>query len=619
MPDILRKNRLVPVLSAFVRDHPCIVLFIVAFLIYNLNFRNINSADTLGASLLPFVILDTHALWLSVSSPLIQPENIVSFIQVGNNLYPAYPIVTPVLVTPLYIIPYLVMKVLHIPLDMSDSTCFLIVYVMEKIAASVITAAAVAVFYAGLKEIVRERIALITALVLAFGTCMWSINSQALWQHGMIALLFSILFYLVVRNERREEVWIPVLLGICSALLVFTRPADMFLALPVVVYAVFRKTRFFRTWIISAGIAALPFIIYNESVAGTIFGGYSSLLTEFSFGYQTLIHLAGILISPNRGLFVFTPIAILGILGFLRIRSRIKNPALQQVFYSFGIAFVLEVLVYSAFNCWWAGTTYGPRFFAGSLPMIFVLVGIYLDSVSGEKGDDRDKRPNTVKILCLLIGALILWSVFVQVVGAFYYPNGNWNDSPTSFSSGSFATADTSRLWNVTDNQIFRTFSAGPIIINPVSVIQNLQRKNDIVDPATDFSLRMGLDLQDGWGNLEYRDGLPVRSIAQYSSVSIQYMRYSLVENNCTLTLVASGRDAPKTLEIFVNKKYVGSYPVPVQNTEISLPISLKSSLRLGNNLLEFRVPENCTGPVGSGIEDTGCLDIRKITINRVA
>jgi len=314
--DKILKNRILSKIYCYVCSHPYLILFLFTFIIYNINFRNIDSADTLAASLLPFAILNTHVPWLMASSPLITPENIVSFMPVNNILYSSYPIVTPILVTPLYVPSYITMNLLHIPLDMSNSTCFLIVFIMEKIAASFITAAAVVIFFAGLKEIVRRNVALVTTLILAFGTSMWSINSQALWQHGMIALLFSILFYLIVRNEKQEDTRIFILLGICSALLVFTRPSDMFLVLPAFVYAAFKKRKDFATYCLSGVIAALPFLIYNESAAGNIFGGYSSLLSEFSFGFQTVVHIAGVLISPNRGLFVFTPVALLSILAF---------------------------------------------------------------------------------------------------------------------------------------------------------------------------------------------------------------------------------------------------------------------------------------------------------------
>ena len=612
-------NHLLSKSLQYIRNHQYLFLFLGIFLIYNLNFRNIDSIDTLPASLLPFSILDSHVPWLTVSSPLLQPENAGAFFTVNTTVYSQYPIVTPVLVTPLYVLPYLLLRLLHIPLNMGDGTFFLIVFAMEKLAASFITALAAVVFFAGLKRIVRPGVALLTTLILAFGTSMWSINSQALWQHGMVALLFSILFYLIVQNEEKEQAWTPVAIGVCSALLVFTRPSDMFLALPALVYAIFRNKRDCIVCFVSAVCSALPLIAYNEQAAGNIFGGYSGLLSEFSFSLQTIgAHMAGTLLSPNRGLFVFTPVALLAIPGILVVGMQIKNPALRRVLYSFGLAFILEVLVYSSFNNWWAGTTFGPRFFSGSLPLLFILSGIFLDSLTNRVESKKDLRYHAGTFLRMLLIVLILWSVFVQVVGAFYYPNGNWNDSPATFSvATSLPDADTSRLWNVTDTQIFRTFYAGPIIINPVAVFQNLRRTGDIIDPGTDFAIRIGTSFGEGWGDLETGDGGPARIIANYSSVSIQYMRYSLAENNCTLTLVASALDNPKTLEISVNGVSAGTYTIPLNSAEIVIPIRLKSSLRLGDNRVEFRVADPCSGPAVTGSSVPGCIAVSRIKISR--
>jgi hypothetical protein len=96
-------------------------------------------------------------------------------------------------------------------------------------------------------------------------------------------------------------------------------------------------------------------------------------------------------------------------------------------------------------------------------------------------------------------------------------------------------------------------------------------------------------------------------------------MRYSLGENDCTLTLVASGKDTPKILEIFVNGKPAGNYTVPASSTEFILPISLKSSLRLGNNLIELKVRGNCNAMADTDIPTPECLDISKIKISRAA
>jgi len=600
--------------------HPYLALFILTFLIYNLNFRNIDSADTLGASLLPFVILDTHVPWVSAASPLIQPENIVSFIPSGNILYPAYPVVTPLLVTPLYILPYLAMKLLHIPLDMTNGICFLIVYGMEKLAASAVTAAAVVVFYAGMKRIVRGDVAVATALILAFGTCMWSINSQALWQHGMIAFLFSVLFALIVRNEEKNDLRIAAALGICSSLLVFARPADMFLALPAFVYALLYGRKFFAVYLSAGFLAALPVVSYNELAAGGLFGGYGSLLSEFSFGIPSVaLHMAGVLVSPSRGLLVFTPVVLLAIPGILMVRSRVAGPLLQKTLWCFGIALILEILVYSAFNCWWAGTTYGPRFLAGSLPLIFVPVGIALDGIADRLQEGQKARSPRAKVLLLLLALLVAWSVFVQVVGAFYYPNGNWNDSPATFTAEkSFIKADTSRLWDVSDNEISRTFLAGPIIVNPVNLIQNIGRTGDIIDPATDFPLRIGMNFGEGWSGLQEVNGTPFRTTGDRATLYVQYMRYSLGDNNCTMTVDAAAVSLPATLEIAVNGEPAGTASLSAEPAEFFLPVNLKSSLRLGTNVIQFRVP-GCPQSEGTGQGSDACVAVRKIRINRIA
>ena len=60
-----------------------------------------------------------------------------------------------------------------------------------------------------------------------------------------------------------------------------------------------------------------------------------------------------------------------------------------------------------------------------------------------------------------LIALLFVWSIFVQAVGAFCYPNGNWDDTPQSVDQYP------ERLWNWNDTQIGRSFHSGPIIVNP--------------------------------------------------------------------------------------------------------------------------------------------------------
>jgi len=599
----LKKNPFLRMIYDIIQKHQYIVLFFGVFLIYNLNFRNINSIDTIPASLLPFALLNSHTFQLDTFVPFILGENSGAFPLIGHHFYSIYPVVTPVLITPLYVIPYLVLNFLHIPFTMSNSTFFLTVFAMEKISASCISSLAIVFFFAGLKEIVDKKIALLTTLIFAFGTNMWSVCSQALWQHGMVALLFSIMFFLIVTNEKNEQLRNYLLLGVCSGLLVFNRPSDLFMVLPIIAYVFYKNIKSFIVYCLAALAISLPVLFYNLSVFHNIFGGYSSMAAGSGFGPEIItpsigteifIQSIGLLFSPHLGLFIFTPIALLAVLGFFTISSK-PNKSLRIFLYSFVAVFILETFIFALW--FWnlhlesgtaPGIMFGPRYFSGFLPAICILIGIYLDSLWNPEKSKIDGKSIKNILIVSVISLFVIWSVFVQIVGAFYYPNGNWEEFPKF-------TVD--QVGNVTDTPILKTFNEGPIIVNPVNILMNLEQRNDIIDPTTDFAIRMGTNLDKGWGSLEYNASQPVRAMGNYSSISVQYMRYSITENNCSLSLVAAGGNEPRTMMIYVNHKFVNNFSITSDYREIKTPVMLKSSLRLGNNLVEFRVPDNCMDP----------------------
>src|SRR5260370_30169820 len=87
-----------------------LALVVLALAVYNLNFRVIQDGDTVSARLLPF------ALWRTGELDLDPVAGLASFVPSGKpyheaywlwrspagHLYSAFPIVTPVLVAPLY-------------------------------------------------------------------------------------------------------------------------------------------------------------------------------------------------------------------------------------------------------------------------------------------------------------------------------------------------------------------------------------------------------------------------------------------------------------------------------------------------------------------------------------
>jgi 4-amino-4-deoxy-L-arabinose transferase-like glycosyltransferase len=372
-----------------------------------------------------------------------------------------YPIVTPILITPLYVIPYILLKLTHYPIDMFNPGFVSIVYMSEKLSASLIAAISGIFVFLFLKHLLNRKTALICAIIYAFATNTWSISSQGLWQQGLVELLLSIILYILIKNENSNSNINYIYLGGLTGLLVFNRPVDCLILLPIIYYIAQSQRKNIISYLIAALLSGFPFALYNFYYFNNLFGGYGNLLSQFSLSSASFVGFMGLLISPSRGLFVYSPILILSLFGFLKI-SRISNMKFKNLLKLFVFSILIQVTVYSCFRVWWSGWSYGPRFLIGMLPILTLFLGLYLtDYVSDKTWGRRGK------ITTFFIFLLVIISIFVQIVGVFYYPNGNWDGEPDNVD------LHPERLWDINDSQITRSLSAG--IMGPEKPIKYLQ------------------------------------------------------------------------------------------------------------------------------------------------
>lgn len=435
-----------------IKKHDLIFLFLLTTTLYHVNFRSFAGGDTLPAALLPFSILDQHTLYLDQFSLFIHTiENPYMFSVQRGHYVSSFPIVLPVLVTPLYVIPYLFLNFFHIPVDMLNPSFKIICIIMNKIAASFIAALSAIFLYMSLKNLFSQKISLFCTLIFAFATSTWAISSQNLWQHGAVELFLAVLIYLVVMNENQENQNNFFLMGLLSGLLIFCRPPDSILLIPILYY-VLVHTKIEKIYFLSALIlVSLPFAAYNFYFFNNLFGGYISNISLFSFNLDAITRFFGLLISPNRGLLIFSPVCLIAIFGIFGIKE-IKSKNMHCFFIVMAISVLCQIIVYSFFTVWWGGHSYGPRFLTGMLPFFMIFLAVYFDKFT--KTTWNEKRIRKYFILFAII-ILIFWSVFVQIVGAFYSPNGSWNTSPD-------IDENTHRLWDWNDLQILHSFWAGP-------------------------------------------------------------------------------------------------------------------------------------------------------------
>ena len=380
-----------------------LLIGLCCLLVYNANGRAISAGDTYPARYLPFAIWQHHSLRLDpIATLTAQGQGAAAYWMMpapGGHVISLYPVVVPVLLAPLYLpaVGYLRLR------GWTDGRLDHVARVMEKLAASLVAALSAALFYVLLRRRAAAPIALLLTLAYAFGTTTWMIGSQALWQHGMAELLVIGLLLLLT-----GPCTVPRALaaGLLCGLIAANRPPDAILAAALGAYGLVWAGRR-RVGLLAAG-AALPVglvLLYNLGVADNLAGGYGRGAHAHPgfLSHDLLSGLGGLLFSPTRGLFVFSPFLLFLVLAWRHL-PRDRDERALTLAMSAGV--LLQVLLYAKTD-WRAGTSWGPRYMTDLLPL---LLWMLVPAVAALRGLGRAG-------FLLAVGA----AVVIETIGAFWY------------------------------------------------------------------------------------------------------------------------------------------------------------------------------------------------------
>lgn len=433
-------------------------LFVLAFVVYNLNLRSVTSLDTYPTRFLPISIIRERDLDLDEFDLLHRyPDWWESDIKdefpyytrfVRGHYMSTYPVVPAMLSVPIYAIPVL-LGLTDIDLRVGDFTGQEIVATfLSKLSASAAVALSVAIVYLTLLQLTNARAALWTALVYAFATSSWSVSSQGLWQTAMSQPLLALALYHLVRGRRESRH--VVYAGIPLALSVASRMSVIIFAAILTVYAFRYHRAQFPAFAIGPVIVGALLAAYNWFYFGTpVHAGPAVLL-----GLPKWDAFAGLLISPSRGLFTYSPVLIVGAAGMVAALRARRDPLLAAI----GIATILTVVAYSAWDIWYGAYSYSYRFLVDLLPGLALFLGLGISHLFS--------TPWKAAVL----GVLTIFSLGVQIIGAFSYPCG-WYESPVS------ARIDRSRFWDWRDPEFVRCLRAGPVEPEGLKLLRSLMAK----------------------------------------------------------------------------------------------------------------------------------------------
>ena len=377
-------------------------------------------------------ILHGHAGDLSAYMPVLKKNNFYFIDYENGKPYNGYPIGVSLLATPFVAV---------IELFKPSFTSLLTEEVpdnVEKVLASIFGAVAgVLFFWLILNQFKRWVVALAATFIFSLCTSMWSLATRALWQHGPLVMMLVIAMLLLQRARYNQSLVQYVSLPLASAYII--RPIA---AVPIVIISAFvllYHRTFFLRYLGWAALLAIPWCFYNFEIYGRILSPYYLLLFQQEGASPSPgMALAGLLISPGRGLFVYSPVLLFAFAGFV-VAVRDREQRALHVAYAGTIVSMLAVIM--LFPVWWAGHSFGPRFMTDLLPFFAYFTAFALDL-----------GPSSArKAMLAAMAILAVISFDIHMRGATRYGPWYWNVYPEDVDR------NPSRAWDWSDPPFLRT------------------------------------------------------------------------------------------------------------------------------------------------------------------
>jgi len=290
--------------------------------------------------------------------------------EANGHIYYYYPMATPLLLTPAV---WLINQVYPLVYP-TDFYSYLATHApnthtakLEKILASGIGALAAVLFYLLARRELPIWPSLALTAIFAFATSMWSTATRALWQHGPSALFLALALYLLFRSTEKPP--LQFLVGLILGFSYLIRPTNALAVAFIGLYLLVNQPR--RIWVYALGVACvlIPYIVQNWISYDNAFPPYSYQLFERLATPGTFLEgLAGTLISPARGLFVFTPVFLFSLYGiYLRLKRELTIRNLDLYLAAILLA---HWVIISMFEDWGGAWSIGPRYFVDVLPLL---------------------------------------------------------------------------------------------------------------------------------------------------------------------------------------------------------------------------------------------------------
>jgi hypothetical protein len=254
---------------------------------------------------------------------------------------------------------------------------------------------------------------------------------------GIFTLGFVI--WLILRTEVKQARLRPVLLATCLSWLYFVRPTFSISIVAIALYVLIYHREHLLPFVLTGGIWLAAYLGYLQYHFGQLLPFYDESQWDGFRSGSFWEGLAGTLISPARGLFIYVPIIVFVayLLVWYRRNLRVHLAVLA------GAVICLHLLLISAYGPWHGGHCYGARYSTDLVPWFALLAVLAFEARlqwrAANPARDSVFRIRTESSFAVL---LLVCSVTLNGIGALSIDAWWWNVRPTNIDH------DLSRLWD---------------------------------------------------------------------------------------------------------------------------------------------------------------------------
>jgi hypothetical protein len=265
---------------------------------------------------------------------------------------------------------------------------------------------------------------LAVTLTACLGTQVWSTASRVVEPDSWTALLLMVALYWLAAHELGRARLRPVLLGSVLSWCYLVHPTTAISIIAITIYIWLYHRAYFVRLILTGLAWCFVLVIYS-------WHNFHQLLPNYfkanRLGFESFWEaLPGNLISPSRGLLIYVP--VLTVLAAMLVYYRQQLPV-KRLVATGAVVIVVHLLVISGFSHWWAGHSYGPRYWTSAIPW-FVLFGVCAIHAMQKrfKGMPRKTLASLSHVAILVL--LAFGGVLIHARGALSQETRLWNGKP---------------------------------------------------------------------------------------------------------------------------------------------------------------------------------------------